>query len=118
MGLVKNKIHFINIVIPSGAPIFIMPLLVLIEIFSVLVRPLSLAIRLFANMLAGHVLLFILSNAFINFYFIDMWILPTLFPAIIIVSVAVLEIFIAFLQAYIFTLLAAMYLGDFLNIKH
>ena len=112
-GVTTLKEKFLDIFLPSGIPHWLMPLLVVIEILSFLIRPLSLAIRLFANMLAGHILLFILSTALVGVAhgFLLLGILPMSFVLVF----ALLEIGIAFLQAYVFTILLAIYLSDSLN---
>ena len=114
LGLKTLKLKFFKIFLPSGIPAWLAPLLVLIEILSFLLRPLSLAIRLFANMLAGHILLFIIASAFfvaMNFFF-----LFAITPVIFVVAFFLLEIGIAFLQAYVFTILLCIYLSDSFNV--
>ena len=93
--------------------LWLLPLLICIEFLSFSLRPISLGVRLFANMLAGHILLHILAGAFL--YLVTVSILVA-FPAYGIVSaIGVLEIFIGFLQAYIFTILLGIYLKDSLH---
>jgi len=87
-----------------------MPILIVIEIISFLLRPLSLAIRLFANMLAGHILLHIVAGAVI--FLVNKFLLLFFVPFIFVIFVYVLEIGICFLQAYIFTILLCIYLHD------
>ena len=117
IGICYHRELFFNIFLPSGVPIFIIPLLILIEYISYISRIFSLAIRLFANMLSGHILLKILI-AFI-------WSLATtsifhwfweIIPLILVFIVICLEICIAFLQAYVFTVLLGIYLNDIINI--
>ena len=105
-GIIFLKQDFIRIFIPRGIPGWLLPLLVVIEILSFLIRPLSLSIRLFANMLAGHILLFILASSIFSLGIFG--ILPFTF----ILAFLVLEIGICFLQAYVFTILLAIYLSD------
>lgn len=102
-------LKFFNIFVPSGIPMWLLPLLVLIEILSFLIRPLSLAIRLFANMLAGHILLYIISSGTIALSSI---LLISVLPIICIIAFFILEIGICFLQAYVFTILLCIYLKD------
>jgi len=111
IGIMNNGYRFLKLFIPSG--ISQKPLLmfvVLIEVLSYLIRPFSLAIRLFANMLAGHTLLFILSG----FVVVAMQQSPIfgIIPFGIILALFVLEIAIAFIQAYVFTILLLFYLND------
>jgi F-type H+-transporting ATPase subunit a len=105
-GLITLKWSFFRIFLPRGIPAWLMPLLVVIEILSFLIRPLSLSIRLFANMLAGHILLYILGTATIALGLIG------IFPFLFILAFLVLELGIAFLQAYVFTIPLSIYLAD------
>jgi len=112
-GFYKNGLGFFKLFAPSGVPIWLLPLIVLIEVISFLSRPLSLAIRLFANMLAGHVILkvfagFVVSLLSAGAIFKGLAILP----ALGIVAVMMLEFLVAFLQAYVFAILTCIYLND------
>jgi len=124
MGFKRNGIGYIKqAVVPPGVPKALLPLVVVIEIVSTfLVRPFSLAVRLFANMLAGHLLLVtfsvmghgLLFAETAKVFFIPMTILPlTLF-----VAITVFEVLVVFLQAYIFTILTAVYLGGAMHPEH
>lgn len=124
IGIAKHKLQFLKLFLPSGAPIFLIPLLVVIEIVSYISRTFSLSIRLFANMMSGHTLLYILSSfvskiAFMTgnglFLSFPFTIIPAL-PIFLVVSlVSVLELGIAFLQAYVFVVLVCIYLNDSYN---
>lgn len=110
------NVHFIKLYIVEGVPMALLPVLFFIEILSYWIRPISLSVRLFANMFAGHTLLNILANfgvTFLNNYFF-IAILPLLF----ILAICVLEFGIAFLQAYVFVNLLCMYLSDTLRMAH
>lgn len=112
-GFYKNGLGFLKLFAPSGVPLWLLPLIVLIEFISFLSRPLSLAIRLFANMLAGHIILkvfagFVISLLGAGAIFKGLAILPVLG----IVAVMMLEILVAFLQAYVFAILTCIYLND------
>jgi F-type H+-transporting ATPase subunit a len=109
MGIVIHGIKILNLFFPSGAPIFIAPLLIFIEIISYFARIFSLAIRLFANITAGHILLKILNN--FNWILID-FIFFSICGNIIILLLWVLECFITLLQAAVFTILICIYLND------
>jgi len=101
---------FIYVFCPKNMPLWLLPLLICVEFLSFSLRPISLGVRLFANMLAGHILLHILAGAFI---YLAAKLIILAIPAYAIVSaIAVLELFIGFLQAYIFTILLAIYLKD------
>lgn len=118
--LLDVKIKFFNLFLPDGAPIIIIPFLVIIEIISYFTRMFSLSIRLFANIMAGHTLLKILINfSFIIFLKIPTWLLSLvgLFPFLLVVIIVFLEVAIAFLQAYVFTVLLCLYIKDF-YVKH
>ncbi len=109
IGITVQKENFIKQFIPATTgPI--VPLLIVIEIFSYLIRPFSLSIRLFANMLAGHTLLHILASFGMSMLKID--IVLALIMALPIIAICVLEFGIAFLQAYVFVVLLCMYLKE------
>jgi len=112
-GFYKNGLGFFKLFAPSGVPGWLLPLIVLIEFISFLSRPLSLSIRLFANMLAGHIILKVFAGFVISLLgaaavFKGLAILPVLG----IVAVMALEILVAFLQAYVFAILTCIYLSD------
>lgn len=117
LGIRKHGFHFLSLFLPGGSPIMIAPFLVIIELVSYIARVFSLAIRLFANLMSGHTLLKILSNfgwlMLSNFGF---WVIASLIPILIVFAVTGLEIAIAFLQAYVFTILICIYLNDSLNL--
>jgi ATP synthase subunit 6 len=117
LGIRKHGFHFLSLFLPGGSPIMIAPFLVIIELVSYIARVFSLAIRLFANLMSGHTLLKILSNfgwlMLSNFGF---WVIASLVPILIVFAVTGLEIAIAFLQAYVFTILICIYLNDSLNL--
>jgi F-type H+-transporting ATPase subunit a len=118
-GFWKNGLHFFNLFVPKGIPIYILPLIVFIEVLSFLSRPISHSVRLFANMLAGHITLFVFAS------FIPMlgglgvlgWFGATL-PLALTVALFGLELLVAFLQAYVFTILTCIYLNDALHPRH
>lgn len=117
LGFHLHGFHFLNLFVPSGAPKALLPLIITIEIVSYLIRTISLSVRLFANMLAGHTLLFIMSSfvmAFINSGFLIL----SLIPFLIILAVYILELGIAFIQAYVFLILLVIYLNDSLHPGH
>lgn len=116
VGVVTQKLHFLNTFVPSGSPAVLLPFMIIIEVISYLSRPFSLAIRLFANMMSGHTLLAILANFTLviskkNF-------LIGAIPFILIVGIIGLEAMIAFLQAYVFTVLLCIYLSDSVHGAH
>lgn len=109
IGFVKHGTHFFSLFLPAGTPWWMAPLMVIIEIVSYLARPVSLSIRLAANMVAGHLLLKIMAG------FVGIGLLGA-FPFAFLVVFTGFEIFVACLQAYIFTLLACIYLNDALHL--
>jgi F-type H+-transporting ATPase subunit a len=118
-GFWKNGLHFLNLFVPKGIPIYILPLIVFIEVLSFLSRPISHSVRLFANMLAGHITLFVFAS------FVTMlgglgvlgWFGATL-PLALTVALIGLDLLVAFLQAYVFTILTCIYLNDALHPGH
>lgn len=116
IGILIQKASFVNTFIPSGAPKALKPFLIGIEILSYFSRPLSLGIRLFANLMAGHTLLAILAN--FTFLISKKNIVITLLPFILIVAIVGLEAMIAALQAYVFTVLVCIYLNDSIHGSH
>jgi len=113
IGFVNHGIGYLKLFIPSGVPLFLLPLIVIIEIISYLSRPVSLSVRLFANMMAGHTMLKVFGGFVISLGIIGGW-LPLSFT----VALTGLEILIAFLQAYVFAILTCIYLNDALNLNH
>jgi F-type H+-transporting ATPase subunit a len=118
-GFWKNGLHFLKVFVPSGVPIYILPLVVMLEVFSFFIRPVSHSVRLFANMLAGHITLKVFA-AFVTMLGglgIAGWIGATL-PLALTVALTALELLVAFLQAYVFTILTCIYLNDALHPGH
>jgi F-type H+-transporting ATPase subunit a len=113
IGFVNHGVGYLKLFIPSGVPVFLLPLIVIIEIISYLSRPVSLSVRLFANMMAGHTMLKVFGGFVISLGIIGGW-LPLSFA----VALTGLEILIAFLQAYVFAILTCIYLNDALNLNH
>ncbi|MCL2473875.1 MAG: F0F1 ATP synthase subunit A [Alphaproteobacteria bacterium] len=111
-GFIKHGIGWIKLFVPKGLPFFLVPILMCIELFSFLIRPFSLAIRLFGNMLAGHLLLHVFIGLTIGLlgagWLAGLSILPFLLNLVLIGF----EFFVAFLQAYIYAVLASVYLHD------
>jgi F-type H+-transporting ATPase subunit a len=112
LALIKHKHHFFSLFLPPGVPIFLAPLVVPIEIISYIFRPISLAIRLFANMLAGHVMVQLFAG-----FTIALGVFGVL-PLVMIVALLGLELIVSLLQAYVFAVLTAIYLRDTLELSH
>jgi len=111
IAIAKHKLHFLSFFMPPGVPIIMAPLLVPIEIISYLSRPISLSVRLFANMLAGHTLLKVFAGFIISLGIAAGWL-----PFVFVVALTGLEFVIAFLQAFVFTILTCLYLNDALHL--
>jgi len=118
-GFTKNGLHFFKLFVPSGIPIFILPLVVFIEVFSFFLRPISHSVRLFANMLAGHIALKVFAS------FIPLLAglgiagyAGAVMPLGMVIALTALELLVAFLQAYVFTILTCIYLNDAINPGH
>jgi F-type H+-transporting ATPase subunit a len=119
-GLYKNGLKFFKIFVPSGIPIFILPLVIFIEIFSFFLRPISHSVRLFANMLAGHIALKVFAG-FVAMLGVSLgaigWI-GGVMPLALTVALTALELLVAFLQAYVFAILTCIYLNDAIHPGH
>jgi len=119
-GLIRHGFHFFNLFVPKGVPIYILPLIVFIEILSFISRPISHSVRLFANMLAGHITLQVFAS-FIILMGTGLgavgWAGGVL-PFGMIVILFALETLVAFLQAYVFAVLACIYLNDAIHPGH
>lgn len=113
VGFAKHGLGFLKILVPGGTPGWLVPLIIPIEILSQLARPISLAVRLFANMTAGHTILAVLFGMALTLPVLAGWI-----PFAFTVVINALELFIAFIQAYIFVMLTCVYLGDAENMAH
>lgn len=111
IGIFKHGLHFFSLFFPHGAPLATAPILIPIEVISYLSRPVSLSVRLFANMTVGHVLLKVLAGFVVALGFLGGWV-----PLLVLVGITALEFLVAFLQAYIFTILCCIYLNDALHL--
>ncbi len=110
VGFIKNGPSYLSILLPKGTPMFLAPLMIVIELFAYLARPVSLSIRLAANMTAGHVVLKVLAS------FVILSGIFGVLPLILLTILTGFEILVAILQAYIFSILTCAYLGDALNL--
>ena len=119
-GLMRHGLHFFNLFVPKGVPVYILPLIVGIEILSFISRPISHSVRLFANMLAGHITLKVFAG-FIILMGSAMgaigWV-GGILPFAMIVILMALELLVAFLQAYVFAILTCIYLNDAIHPGH
>jgi len=119
-GLIRHGLHFFNLFVPKGVPIYILPMIVFIEVLSFISRPISHSVRLFANMLAGHIAL----KVFAGFIILLGGALGAIgwaggvLPFAMIVALTALEALVAFLQAYVFAILTCIYLNDAIHPGH
>ena len=118
-GFYKNGLGFFRLFVPHGIPIYILPLIVFIEVLSFLSRPISHSVRLFANMLAGHITLKVFAS------FVTLLgglgiagIAGATLPLALVVALTALELLVAFLQAYVFAILTCIYLNDAIHPGH
>ncbi len=114
LGFVKHGVHYFSFFVPPGVPVAMWPLLIPIEIISYLSRPISLSVRLFANMLAGHTILKVIAGFVFGLGAITFGV-GGLLPLSLLVALTGLEIVIAFLQAYVFAILTCLYINDALH---
>jgi F-type H+-transporting ATPase subunit a len=118
-GLYKNGLGFFKLFVPHGIPIYILPLIVMIEIISFLSRPVSHSVRLFANMLAGHITLKVFAGFVASLGALGgAGIFGAVFPLAMTTALTALDILVAFLQAYVFAILTCIYLNDALHPGH
>jgi F-type H+-transporting ATPase subunit a len=118
-GFYKHGFKFLNLFVPHGVPGVLVPLVVMIEVISFLSRPISLSVRLFANMLAGHITLKVFAGFVVSLSAMGFTgILGSILPLAMTVALTGLEFLVAFLQAYVFTVLTCMYLNDAIHPGH
>ncbi len=111
IGIIRHRLRFFTLFLPSGVPMVMAPLLIPIEILSYLSRPVSLSIRLFANMMAGHTMLKVFAGFVVPLGFFGGWA-----PLGVDVALTAFEFLVAFLQAYVFTILTCLYLNDAIHL--
>ena len=118
-GFWKNGLHFFKLFVPSGIPVYILPLIVFIEVLSFLSRPISHSVRLFANMLAGHITLKVFAGFVVALSALGVhgWV-GALLPLAMTTALVALELLVAFLQAYVFAILTCIYLSDAVHAGH
>ena len=118
VGFWKHGFHFFSLFVPHGTPLVMIPLIFVIELVSFLVRPFSLGLRLFVAMMAGHVLLEVLSSFVISGFNAGLGIGPvvSVLSFILMIAISALELLVAAIQAYVFALLTSLYLNDAENL--
>lgn len=119
IGIAKHGFHWFSLFLPPGTPWFLAPLIILIEIISFLSRPVTLSVRLFANMTAGHILLKVFAGFVISLGLAGgIWAVVGVLPFAMNVALYALELLVAVVQAYVFALLTSVYLNDSINLSH
>ena len=117
-GVMRHGTHFLHLFVPSGVAPALLPFIVLIEVISFISRPISLSVRLFANMLAGHITLKVFGAFVALLLGSGVWAAMSPLPLIGIVALTAFELLVAFLQAYVFAILTCVYLNDALHPGH
>ena len=123
IGFWKNGLKFFSLFVPKGVPVAILPMMVLIEVISFVVRPLTLSMRLFGNMIGGHVVMYMFASFVVSLAMFAMgghllgWPLSGISFAMV-VALTGLELIVAFLQAFVFAALACVYLNEVVNLGH
>jgi F-type H+-transporting ATPase subunit a len=110
-GFATHRLHFLRLFLPHGTPLWLAPLMIIIELFTYLARPMTLSLRLAANMTAGHIILKVIAG-----FIVSLVIFLKFIPIPLMIILIGFEIFIAILQAYIFTILTCVYLNDAINL--
>ena len=118
-GLLKNGLHFFNLFLPRGIPIWMAPMIIVIELLSFLARPISHSVRLFANILAGHITLKLVAGFIVMMGSAGLlgW-FGAIAPLALTIALTALELLVAVLQAYVFTILTCIYLNDAIHPGH
>lgn len=118
-GFLRNGPKFLKLFVPSGVPMYILPLVAVIEVISFLSRPISLSVRLFANVLAGHITLKVFAGFVVSMGGLGVlgW-FGAVLPLGLTIGITALEFLVAVLQAYVFALLTSMYLNDAIHPGH
>jgi ATP synthase subunit 6 len=118
IGFMKHKLNIFDLFVPSGVNMFLEIMLIPMEIISYIFRPISLSIRLFANIMAGHTLLKVICNFIVKFFKFDFFIIFNFFPFILLLILFGLELFVALIQSYVFFILICLFLKDIVNLEH
>lgn len=119
VGFWRHGFHFFSLFVPAGTPVPMIPFLFVIELFSFLIRPFSLALRLFVAMTAGHILMKVLAGFVINGLNAEaLWVAPVVaIPSfILMIGITLLELLVCAIQAYVFALLTSLYINDAVNL--
>jgi F-type H+-transporting ATPase subunit a len=119
IGIARHGLHWFSFFLPPGTPWYLMWLIIPIEVISFLSRPITLSVRLFANMTAGHILLKVFAGFVISLGVAGgIWAAVGVLPFVMNVALYALELLVAVVQAYVFALLTSVYLNDSINLEH
>jgi F-type H+-transporting ATPase subunit a len=118
VGFWKHGFNFLKLFVPSGIPMYILPMVVVMEVFSFFVRPVSHSVRLFANMLAGHITLKVFAGFVTMLGAAGVGVLGATLPMALTIALTALELLVAVLQAYVFAILTCIYLNDTVHPGH
>ncbi|MGH6836585.1 MAG: F0F1 ATP synthase subunit A [Methylocella sp.] len=117
-GFLHNGAHFLRLFVPSGVPVVLLPFLVPVEVISFLARPITLSVRLFANMLAGHITLKVMGGFVVSLLGAGAFAVVAPLPFAVAIVLTAFELLIAVLQAYVFAILTCVYLNDAIHPGH
>ncbi|HVZ02533.1 MAG TPA: F0F1 ATP synthase subunit A [Dongiaceae bacterium] len=120
VGFMKHGVHFLSFFVPKGVPAWLLPLMVPIEVMSYFIRPITLSVRLFANMVAGHVMLAVIGGFVASLGAATLFLggIGGIIPLAAVIAIFALELLIACLQAYVFAVLTCIYLNDAIHMAH
>jgi F-type H+-transporting ATPase subunit a len=119
IGIIRNGTKFFTLFCPPGLPLYLMPLVIPLELISFLSRPITLSVRLFLNMMVGHLILKIFAGFSASMAAAGAaWIVAAFFPAVFVSLLIAFEFLVAFVQAYVFTILTCIYLKDTVDLHH
>lgn len=117
-GFIRHGFGFLKLFVPSGVPGWLLPLLIVVEVVSFVSRPISLSVRLFASMLAGHIALKIFAGFVVTLLAAGTWAVLSPLPLALSIALTALEFLVSVLQAYVFATLTTIYLNDALHPGH
>jgi F-type H+-transporting ATPase subunit a len=119
VGFVRNGLGFFKLFVPSGVPWWLLPMMIVIEVISFLMRPVTLTLRLFGNMVGGHIVLKVFAGFVVSMLAVGAFGIPVaLLSLVSVVALTTLEFLVAYLQAFVFAVLACVYLNDVVNLHH
>ncbi len=119
VGFIRHGLGFFKMFLPGGVPWYLAPLIIVIEVISFLVRPVTLTLRLFGNMVGGHIVLNVFATFVIGLAALGaIGVVGAVLPMLTIIALTTLEFLVAYLQAFVFAVLACVYLSDVVNIGH